>query len=853
MNILKKLNIKNLKLNKKRTIVTIIGIILATSLIIAITTIISSYQASSLAYSKKHFGNYHLEIFDVPHEDINRIVNIDGVENLFITQDAGFGSFSYNQKKLSVQIVNFSDDALNNMGIELVEGRFPKNENEVIISTQLEQLEEFNIPLNAQFSLSVQGDKNISKTYSIVGIANILNQHIEGLNSKATKSKDYTFISYLDTSNLNGTYNVYLRFSNLTNRTPTILEIFEIDEETYNRFNADTMTETEEILLNPRYNKNIKYNSAFNYSLISSEFGNDRDQTNQMLLAVSIVMILIVVLVSAYCIKNSFKISITEKIKQCGMLSAIGTTSKQIKQSVLYEAFILGIIGIPIGIVLGIGSIYLILKFTHTDTINSLFNMEFIFSTNLISIAFAIMFSSLTVYLSVRSSAKQASKITPIEAIRSNQNIKIKTLKLKTPKLIGKLFGIGGIIAYKNMKRNKHNYRTTIVSIIMAVSTFIALISFTSYSFQSLELYNGSLNYNIILSSDDYNSLNEISQDANIKDYSLIRWNTGFINNYEEHLSPEAKTLDTLSSHDYPHIDIKAFGKQEYQRFISSLGLNYEDVKNKGILMDYITDYTKIDEKNKITTFRAYNYQAGDTIEISSFNSQDEVFPIEIATVTDQKPIGFNGINQISSFTNDPLLIVSDELFDEYSDFQPSLISSYDLCIATEKSEELAEYIMQNYPNNSFSFQNADLTVIERISIQTTISIFLYTFIIVMSLIGTTNIFNTITTSINLRQKEFAHLKSIGMTKKQFNNMIKLENFFIGCKALILGILLGIIFSYLVHLAFETNVIMDYIFPITGIIISIICVFLVLWIITLYALRKINKQNIVETIRKDNV
>ena len=854
MNILKKLTIKNLKLNKKRTIVTIIGIILATALITAITTIISSYQASNLAYSKKHFGNYHIEIFDVPQEDINRIVNIDGVESPFLTQNVGYGSFNYEQKNLSAQLLNFSAEALNNLGIELVEGRFPKATNEIIISTQLKQVEEIDFSLGTKISLSIQGDENITKDYTIVGIINILNRQIEPLNSKSDNSNYYTFISYLDTNNLNGNYNIYLRFSNLLNRMPAILDIFEIDEETYNRFKEDTMAETEKFLLGSYSNPNIKYNSFLNYSLISAEFGNDIDQTKQMLFTISIVMLLVVIFVSAYCIKNSFKISITEKVKQYGMLSSIGITSKQIKRNVLYEAFILGIIGIPIGIVLGISSIYLVLKFAHTDAINSLFNMDFIFSTNIIAIAFAIIFSTLTVYLSARKSAKLASKITPIEAIRSNQDIKVKAKEIKTPKFVEKLFGIGGIIAYKNMKRNKRNYRTTVVSIIMAVSTFIVLTTFTHYSFQTLELYNGNLNYNIIITSDDYNSLKEISQDSNIKDFSLVRWNFGFINNAEEHLSYDAKNLlDTTSTHDYLTLNIKSFGQQEYKRLIANLGLNYEDVNDKGILMDYITDRAKVDGKNKLVTFRLYNYQAGDTIEFSTALYQDKVFSIEIATVTDKKPIGFDGINQINATTNDPVLIVSDELYDRYSKFQSSPISFYNLCIVTDDSEELAEYINRNYTNSFSSLVNADTEVIEQTSIYTAISIFLYTFIAVMSLIGITNIFNTITTSMNLRQKEFAHLKSIGMTKKEFNKMIKLENIFIGVKALIIGVPLGIIFSYIVHLSFKTNVIMDYIFPISGVIVSIVSVFVVLWIITLYSLRKINKQNIVETIRRDNV
>lgn len=185
---------------------------------------------------------------------------------------------------------------MDNLGIELLEGRFPIATNEIIISTQLKQVEEIDFSLGTKISLSIQGDENITKDYTIVGIINILNRQIEPLNSKSDDSNYYTFISYLDTNNLNGNYNIYLRFSNLLNRMPAILDIFEIDEETYNRFKEDTMAETEEFLLGSHYNPNIKYNSFLNYSLISAEFGNDIDQTKQMLFTISIVMLLVVIL-----------------------------------------------------------------------------------------------------------------------------------------------------------------------------------------------------------------------------------------------------------------------------------------------------------------------------------------------------------------------------------------------------------------------------------------------------------------------------------------------------------------------------------------------------------------------------
>ena len=134
-----------------------------------------------------------------------------------------------------------------------------------------------------------------------------------------------------------------------------------------------------------------------------------------------------------------------------------------------------------------------------------------------------------------------------------------------------------------------------------------------------------------------------------------------------------------------------------------------------------------------------------------------------------------------------------------------------------------------------------------------TVTVCLYTFIAVITLIGITNIFNTITTSMELRQKEFAVLKSIGMTKKEFNRMIRLESIFYGTKALIIGVPLGIIISYIIYKAFLKGISVDYVLPINGIIIAIVAVFVLIGAIMKYSLKKINKQNIIETIRNDNV
>lgn len=847
MNVLNKLTIRSLKLNKKRSLVTIIGIILSTLLITSVITLLSSFHASTLEFTKKHFGDYHLQVANVPHNDLERIQNLDNIESYFVTQNVGYSIFEYQENIFPIQVINFSDDAFQKLGIELIDGRFPQNENEIIISSQLTDIESININIGSQISLPIQSeDTIITKDYEVVGIVNIMNQQIEPLISSASNDRFYTFISYLNTDNLIGNYNIYIRYHTLSNRIETLTNILEMDDKTYQSLHADTVSETEENILSNRTNK---YEISINPQLILVELGYDFDQTNQMLYTVAIIILIIIIATSAYCIKNSFNISVAEKVKQYGLLSSVGTTAKQIRRSILYEAFILGIISIPIGILLGTGLIYLFLKFISQGFSSELFGMEFIFSTNIVSIVLAIIFSALTIYLSARTPAKKASKISPIDAIKNSKDIQIKSKQIKSFKFIKRIFGVGGVIAYKNIKRNKKSYRATVVSIIMSVSMFIALFTFTNYAFEVSKLYYDDYDFNILISSDNYSSLKEIAQDSHIQQYTFRRDFTAYIENGDKHFSDDSKFIDLIHYATIPNITLTSLGDNEYQRFIKELGLEYDDVADKGILLDYITDIGKIDGKNKIATIRFYDYQEGDTLQLFLYD-ENKKFPIEIAAVTDKKPIGFP-----SWIHTGPWLIVSDETFDNFFEitdtFNPH--EKCDLFIVTDNSEELISYIKQNYSDNYSHIDNIDNRNKEQTIMFTSISVFLYTFIIVTSLIGVTNIFNTITTSMELRQKEFAHLKSIGMTKKEFNRMIRLENIFLGLKALIIGVPLGIIFSYIVHIAFSTNVIMEYIFPLNGIIISVLTVFILLGLISLYSLRKINKQNIIEIIRRDNI
>ena len=186
---------------------------------------------------------------------------------------------------------------------------------------------------------------------------------------------------------------------------------------------------------------------------------------------------------------------------------------------------------------------------------------------------------------------------------------------------------------------------------------------------------------------------------------------------------------------------------------------------------------------------------------------------------------------------------------DDYKDmdFIPTRIS-----IQSSNTEALMDEIKNSNIDYLF-YTNFEETAKEERAMSLIIKIFLYGFIAVITLIGVTNIFNTITSNMDLSQKEFAMLKSIGMTRKEFNRMINLETIFYSSKSLIYGIILGLLGTFALYKAFSIKIEKGIYIPVSPIIISIASVFILVFVIMKYSMSKINKQNTIETIRNENI
>lgn len=857
MTLLNKLTIKNLKLNKKRTIVTIIGIMLSVALITAVASMYASGIKSLIKYETIIKGDFHTAFYNVPTSDIDKFVNNRNIEKLNITEGLGYAKIdSKNEDKPYAYLKGFTKDALNNLSVRLVKGRLPENTNEIVIPTHLKTNGRLDLKLNDSITLEVgkridskgselsQSDKYQNtageqlvemqtKTYKIVGIMERPATNIEYYTAPG-----YTFITYIDSKNLSGNVDIYAKFTKdgVKNSDKTIANILGVSQVLFRKvYNQEIESEklTEQLKKTYMFDMN-KYLIDLETNPISSTSMGDLGK-------VLAIVIVIIVFTSIFCIKNSFDISITEKIRQYGMLRSIGATKKQIKRNVFYEATILGLIGIPLGIILGCLATYILIIISNyylTDVIQTGFKLELVFSTYAILVA--IILGIITIYFSSLKSATRASKVSEIDSIRNSANLKISSKKIKSPKYIKKLFGIGGVISFKNLKRNKKKYRTTIISITVSTFVFIALYSFMELAFQNVNNELKVSDFNISLST---NAINDYSYSkflktvnlSGVEDYAILR--NSELSFTGSHSSKEyLEYFGTKKENDAEeHITIFAIGKNQYDKYIKSLGLNYDDIKDKAILFDkqYITSYDK--NNNRITkNIRVYDFSKGDVI--TSPNNQ---LNLEIGAVSS---IGPNLLKILSN----SYLIISDEMFDKIAK-----TNNLDIYYKASNADKLQDELDSYLNGESYNIDNKEENVRIMNNLFTLIAIFLYGFIIVISLIGITNIFNTITTNMELRKQEFAMLKSIGMTSKEFKRMIRLESLFMGIKSLLFGILIGIILSYLIYLSSDSDI--PYKLPIVAIIISILVVFILISLIMKYSLNKISKQNTIETIRNENI
>lgn len=934
MNLMKTLTLKNLKLNRKRTIVTIVGIILATALLSALVTLVSSFQYSMIEYQKQKDGDFHVKFSNVKMSELSGFKNNRNIESTFETMGMGFAKLDgcKNEDKPYAYVMATDEAGFERGCFKLIEGRMAKNEDEIVIPRHLKTNGRIDIKVGDEITLDV-GKRYDSNTESVIS-ENIAYEHeAETLTDTVTKqykvvgimerpgygmedysAAGYTFVTYSDelaaidngtkseASEADTTLTVYSRYTQkaLRNKDAVTADIIGVDEKLFEKSNNSSVEMSAEE--SDRFLKemeNAKYDIYINRFLISYECVFPIDGTFKALFTVATVVALIIILTSVYCIKNSFNISITEKIRQYGMLASVGATRRQIKSSVKTEAAMLGVVGIPVGTMSGILASLILVKVVNALSAGWL-NFALSFHTSLPALILAVIMSIATIYFSASGSARRAAKVTPLEAIRNTKEIKIKSAKLKTPAIIGRIWGIGGVVSYKNIKRNKKKYRTTVTSIVICSVTFIVISYFMSMAFSVVGMSYASADYNIGINMSykkdvDIEKFSELlSGIEGAKDYLVgagydfdVR-KPKYTKEYGEYCRQVYDNSEDVSQ----MFLITVLDDKSYDKYASDAGIKNAAagaiLVNKGTFDVYNENSLKYVKKE----MELYKYKAGDTIECG-YNVYDDAssddntaegdtesstednsgyvdeetinngvrktLDVNIAGVTDKVPIGYK------SYSYATLLFMNQKGFESlWADGKSNELKqryvSYSAYVVAENADEYQDTFEKETEGNpeysqiSFSVSNLDKQMRDEKSLFTLLGVFAYGFIVVIALIGITNIINTLSTGMELRSREFATLRSIGMTDKQFAGMVRLESVFISVKALVIGVPLGILISYL--LCVMMNRMDDAIIyepPYKAIILCIVVVIMLIYAIMKLSMTKLRHNNIIETIKNENL
>lgn len=934
MNLMKTLTLKNLKLNRKRTIVTIVGIILATALLSALVTLVSSFQYSVIEYQKQKDGDFHVKFSNVKMSELSEFKNNRNIESTFETMGMGFAKLDgcKNEDKPYAYVMATDEAGFERGCFKLIEGRMAKNEDEIVIPRHLKTNGRIDIKVGDEITLDVgkRYDSNtegvisencayeheaetltdtVTKHYKVVGI-----MERPGYGMEDYSAAGYTFVTYSDelaaidngtkseASEADTTLTVYSRYTQkaLRNKDAVTADIIGVDEKLFEKANNSSVEMSSEE--SDRFLKemeNAKYDIYMNGYLINYECVFPIDGSFKALFTVAAVVALIIILTSVYCIKNSFNISITEKIRQYGMLTSVGATRRQIKSSVKTEAAMLGVVGIPVGTMSGILASLILVKVVNALSAGWL-NVALSFHTSLPALILAVILSIATIYFSATGSARRAAKVTPLEAIRNTKEIKIKSAKLKTPAIIGRIWGIGGVISYKNIKRNNKKYRTTVTSIVICSVTFIVISYFMSMAFSVVGMSYASADYNIGINM-------SCKKDIDIEKFSKL---LSGIEGAEDYLvgagydfdvdKPEyTKEYGEYCRQVYDDSEdvsqmflITVLDDKSYDKYASDAGI--KNAAAGAILVNKCTFdvYNENSSKYAKKEMELYKYKAGDTIECG-YNVYDDAssddnaveggtesstednsgyvdeetinngvrktVDVTIAGVTDKVPIGYKGYSNTLLFMNQKGF---ESLWGDGkngNEIKPGY-ASYSAYVVAENADEYQDTFEKETEGNpeysqiSFYVSNLDKQMRDEKSLFTLLGVFAYGLIVVIALIGITNIINTLSTGMELRSREFATLRSIGMTDKQFVGMVRLESVFISVKALVIGVPLGILISYL--LCVMMNRMDDAIIyepPYKAIILCILVVIMLIYAIMKLSMTKLRHNNIIETIKNENL
>lgn len=858
MKIINKLTWLHLWVNRRRTVITLFGIIISVAMVTAVFTSVGSLMRSLSDITAAYDGAWHAQYMNLQDKDVQTLSKQKNVKTIGLLAD--IGQMDCNTKEdsgrneTSIIAGNQNLFAINKM--KPAAGRLPNNTRELMVTKSYLQRNKLNwkvgdtvtvqttsYPTGAQEAEATGGEPIVeNRTFTVCGILEVQNQ-LTGMNS--------AFCGMDDT--VAGGYTAQVQFSNLGSNTPK--DIKAAAKAVYGKaVNSDWSD------LYTIHTDYLMYNGV-----------QMSDGIARALYGFVAIILLIIILASVFMIYDSFAVSYQQRARYLGMLASVGATRTQKRGSVYFEGFILGCIGIPIGILCGIGGIAVTLRalsdsFMKTVMVATGDSIRLHAVVDWKIIVFSVLISALTIFISAWIPAHRASKITPIEALRQTNTVKVKKAKkLKTSRLRQKLFGFEDVLAVKNYKRNAKRSRTVVFALAVSVILFLSTANFTGmltnaldneYDGMSFDVYESVNSSNGPLSVDLVEKLNkEVSRMPGIESMRICADNEMMVDGLDKQLTAEAKKANMDRSVYVLGVDNDTFAALAKEAGIDP-SVCQDDKIPTGILINRV--HVATEKKQSLVLNPLQGSLVGQTFTGSmvGYNSEgNELYAKYTAKVAAQMN---KEASNLGSFMH-PTLVVP---MHSYLVHFPSVLAEDNIVsyaryyitaqdhdrVYTEVSDLLSDTKGISHTGYDAAAQAETMRAL-RIVVMT----FGYGFITLITLISVMNIINTISSGMEERRREFAMIKSVGMTPRSFKKSIYLENIRYGVMALVWGLPVSLGLDFLMYKILGSSFDYGYTFRWYYYLAAALAVFAVIAIALLYAVDKIKKDNIIETLKRDDI
>lgn len=869
MNIFHRFSVRSLKANRARTIVTVIGILLSAAMLTAVTALVASVRHYGIAYETAAVGDWHVVVGGLNRQDGARLGADERVERVYELWDAGYALLEggQNEYKPYLCVREMNEAFAAQMPIRLTEGRMPERADEILIPSHVASNGGVTIAPGERLRLAVgyrenEDGERLWQENGMCGVEENGN-FVSEERLVQVREKVYTVVGIYERPS----------FENFSSPGYTVLALH-AGETAADHCDGYFVLERPDkaIAFWQEVSDAGTYRTACNNSLLRFYGVSVRSDFNYILYGMGGVLIVIIVFGSVALIYNAFAISVSERTKQFGLLSSVGATKKQMLQTVCYEASVLCLIGIPAGIpagICGIGVTLSVVSGPIEQFIGSEAGVKMKLFVSPASVLAAAVIGVATVVLSAYLPMRRALSVSAVDAVRQREDICLTKKAVRIPGWVYRHFGLEGMIALKSFQRNRKRYRATVLSLGLSILLFVTAGCFSQYLFGSyrsaVEMNHYDLSVQALGQTYDelaaaVKKIPEVEGTQYVYGDSYLYVN---IAPEAEALTEEARRLYLADGEQGADLYMTAAVNFLPDEIFAELCAYYHLAPEPGaqgtepgaVLLNHIVGYGENGEE-EISVF------GPGTDRILCFFGEDEgkkvAMELKIAEIVENQitdsPEFSERCYRLEGYRTWVNLIypmsaaraVMDGMVE--NGFQGNFWSKK-LFVARDHAQA-AEAFRRALGDESYSVDDiAEYEDRER-DLYLMLNVFCYGFIVLISLIAAANIFNTISTGIHLRRREFAMLRSVGMTPKEFARMLNLECVIFGSRGLLTGFGLAVPCAALMYGLSNEKSLQGFYLPWRYFVISAVCVFLVVFASMLYGQGRTKKESLMEALKE---